>query len=190
MHELKTPLTKGKLTLAMMEKNGQALYLDTLFNRMDMLINQFAHIEKLQSSQLHREHRNVYTLLEEAIENLYLEQAQRDLIKIDNVTETSIDVDSELFVSALSNLLDNALKYSTSCNIVVTIKEGRLCISNPAEAMPKPIEAYLKPFTTEHHSDGGLGLGLYIVESIASAHGFALEYRYEEGIHIFCIRFK
>lgn len=189
MHELKTPLTKGKLTLAMMEENTQTLYLDTLFNRMDTLINQFARIEKLQSSQLHREEQNLYALLEKAIENLYLEKPQRDLIQINAQTELTVNVDSELFISALSNLLDNALKYSTSGDVVVTIKEGRLCISNPAEAMPKPIEAYLKPFTTEHHSDGGLGLGLYIVESIVMAHGFTLDYRYETGIHLFCIRF-
>ncbi len=190
MHELKTPLTKGKLTLAMMENNEQTLYLDTLFNRMDTLINQFARIEKLQSSQLHKEERNLYALLEEALENLYLEKPQRELIEINAQTELTLNVDSELFTSALSNLLDNALKYRTSGTVVVTIEDDRLCISNRAEPMPKPIERYLKPFISEHHRDGGLGLGLYIVDSIVTTHGFTLDYRYETGIHLFCIRFR
>ncbi len=189
MHELKTPLTKGKLTLAMMGKDDQTAYLDTLFNRMDNLINQFARIEKLQSSLLHKEERNLHALLQEAIGNLYLEKSQRDLVQIDAQTEVTVNVDSELFTSALSNLLDNALKYRTSGSVIVTIERDRLCIGNRAEAMPKPIESYLKPFAGEHSHNGGLGLGLYIADTVVTAHGFRLSYRYVGSEHTFCIRF-
>ncbi|MGB6019545.1 MAG: ArsS family sensor histidine kinase [Sulfurimonadaceae bacterium] len=189
MHELKTPLTKGKLALAVMEESKQTHYLDTLFNRMDKLINQFARIEKLQSSQLHKETRNVYALLEEAIDNLYLEKPQDELIEIDAQDEVLIDVDSELFTSALSNLLDNALKYAAKGTVHVRIDREQICMSNRGEALPQPVESYLQPFISEHHNDGGLGLGLYIVDSIVTTHGCRLDYRYEEGMHTFCIRF-
>ena len=190
MHELKTPLTKGKLTLAMMdEKSEEVRFLDTLFNRMDALINRFARIEKLQSSQLHKKGHNVYALLQEAIANLYLEKPQDELITIDVRAEVAIDVDSELFVSALSNLLDNALKYADEGPVRVRIEREQICISNRAAALAQPIESYLQPFISEHRRDGGLGLGLYIVENIVRAHGYRLDYRYAEGMHIFCIRF-
>jgi two-component system OmpR family sensor kinase len=189
MHELKTPLTKGKLTLAMMDESTEVRFLDTLFNRMDALINRFAHIEKLQSSQLQKKERNLYALLEEAIANLYLEKPQDERITIDAQTEVYIDVDSELFTSALANLLDNALKYAENGEVKVSIESGQICIANRAPALTQPIESYLQPFVSEHHNDGGHGLGLYIVENIIRAHGYRLEYRYDKGMHIFCIRF-
>ncbi len=189
MHELKTPLAKGKLTLAMMEANREVRYLDTLLNRMDGLINQFARIEKLQSSKLRKETCKVYALLQEAIDNLYLDKPQRSRIKIDAQTEVQIEVDSELFVSALSNLLDNALKYSAEEEITVTIERTQICISNQADALPRPVEAYFHPFISEHHGDGGTGLGLYIVDTVVTAHGFRLVYRYVDGTHTFCIWF-
>jgi two-component system OmpR family sensor kinase len=189
MHELKTPLTKGKLALAMMDESAEVRFLDTLFNRMDGLINRFARIEKLQSSQLHKERCYLYALLEEAIANLYLEKPQDELIAIDARAEVQVDVDSELFASALSNLLDNALKYADEGPVQVRIEREQICISNRAAALAQPIESYLQPFISEHHDDGGHGLGLYIVDSIIRSHGFRLDYRYEEGMHIFCIRF-
>ncbi|WP_345975946.1 ArsS family sensor histidine kinase [Sulfurimonas sp. HSL3-7] len=189
MHELKTPLTKGKLTLAMMEPGEEVRYLDTLLNRMDSLINQFARIEKLQSGNRQKERRKIYALIQEAITNLYLDNAQKSRIEINAQREVQIDVDSELFVSALSNLLDNALKYTADKTVKVTIEPTQICISNRADTLPQPIEAYLQPFISEHHSDGGTGLGLYIVDTVVSAHGFTLDYRYEHGIHTFCIRF-
>ncbi len=190
MHELKTPLTKGKLALAMMEKSEQTDYLDTLFNRMDNLINQFAHIEKLQSSWLRKETNSVHVLLEEAIDYLYLEKPQGDFIDIDVQDDVLIDVDRELFISALSNLLDNAIKYAAKGPVNVCIEREQICISNRGERLPQAIENYLQPFVSEHHIDGGLGLGLYIVDSIVTAHGYRLDYSYEEGMHTFCIRFE
>jgi two-component system OmpR family sensor kinase len=189
MHELKTPLTKGKLTLAMMDESAEVRFLDTLFNRMDALINRFAHIEKLQSSQLHKERRSLYALTEEAIANLYLAKPQNELIAIDVRDDVQADVDSELFASALSNLIDNALKYSDEGPVQVRIEGAQICISNRAAALAQPVESYLLPFISEHRDDGGHGLGLYIVENIVRAHGYRLDYRYDKGMHTFCICF-
>lgn len=189
MHELKTPLTKGKLTLAVMQESEQTRYLDTLFNRMNSLINRFAHIEKLQSSQLRKERRMVFSLLQEGIENLYLSPEQKERITIDARTEIEIEVDSELFVNALSNLIDNALKYADDGRVQICFDSNEICVSNHGTALSHPIEEYLQPFVSEHNQEGGHGLGLYIVKSLVEGHGFRLNYRYKNEMHHFCICF-
>jgi two-component system OmpR family sensor kinase len=188
IHELKTPLTRGKLALAMMEESKEIRYLDQLFNRMDDLINQFARIEKLQSSNLERESSSVVSLLNEAIEHLYLERPREDVIALKIEEEAEILVDRELFASVLSNLLDNAIKYASKLPVTVRVDKTRLCIENRGEPLSQEIETCLQPFTGGHENSG-LGLGLYIADTLIQAHGFRLEYRYKEGTHRFCILF-
>jgi len=188
MHELKTPLTKGKLALAMMDEDEQTAYLDRLFGRMDELINRIAEIEKLQSSRLERTPCALADLLEEAMGQLYLTPEHSGLFRTALAGGVTLNVDRALFVSALANLLDNAVKYAETLPVDVTADAGALCIANRAPALEGDISTYLQPFASGHAS-GGLGLGLTIADTIFRAHGYTLTYAYEEGLHTFCIRF-
>lgn len=49
MHELKTPITKGLLTLEMIEDNKYKERLNGVFTRLEILINEFAAIEQITS---------------------------------------------------------------------------------------------------------------------------------------------
>jgi len=188
MHELKTPLTKGKLALAMMDENEQTAYLDRLFGRMDELINRIAEIEKLQSSRLDRTPCALADLLEEAMGQLYLAPEHSNLFRTALAEGVTLDVDRTLFVSALANLLDNAVKYADALPVDVTADAEALCIANRGPALEENISNYLQPFSSGHAS-GGLGLGLTIADTIIRAHGFTLRYTYAQGKHLFCIRY-
>ena len=188
MHELKTPLTKGKLSLAMMEEGEQTAYLNRLFNRMDELINRIAQIEKLQSIGLDRRPHRIGALLETAVEQLYLDPARRQRLRIAVDSDTGIDVDAPLFVSALSNLLDNALKYCSEPPVTVIADQKSLCIANRGAPLEVPIDTVMQPFSSANPA-GGLGLGLSIADTVIRAHGFSLSYNYREGTHRFCIRY-
>ena len=188
MHELKTPLTKGKLSLAMMDENEQTAYLNRLFSRMDDLINGVAQVEKLQSIGLDRTPQNVATLLETAVNQLYLSAERRQALRITAAPDVSIDADAPLFVSALCNLLDNALKYSSAPPVTVTADRGGICIANAGAPLEVPLDTVMQPFSSANPA-GGLGLGLSITDTVVRAHGFTLVYDYREGTHRFCIRF-
>lgn len=186
MHELKTPLTKGKLSLAIMEEGEQTAYLNRLFDRMDELINRIAQIEKLQSVGLDRTPHRIAALIETAVDQLYLDPERRRQLKIAVDSDMQIDVDAPLFVSALGNLLDNALKYGGSATVIAD--RETLCITNPGMPLDVPIGTIMQPFSSADPA-GGMGLGLFIADTVIRAHGFSLAYDYREKRHRFCIRY-
>jgi two-component system OmpR family sensor kinase len=157
-----------------------------IFERLNLLIDEFAKIEKITSNnfELNLNPYNNSDLVEASIDLLMVEHPER-LVGIEIQKDYIVKADFELFTLVIKNLLDNALKYSTDKHVVVTIDTDHLDIINKGEALPEPLENYFKPF---HTSKGGLGLGLYIVKSILDIHKMELGYRYEEGRNIFTVR--
>ncbi len=91
-----------------------------------------------------------------------------------------ITVEPILFQRALSNVVDNAIKYSQP-NSTVTVKSERvdhgikiLVLDNgvgiPAEHLPHVFERFYRVATGEIHAHQGWGLGLAIVKSIMDLH--------------------
>ncbi len=186
MHELKTPIGKGRLIseLIVDEKNKARLH--SVFERLNLLIDEFAKIEKITSKNfdLNINKYNVSDLLEASIDMLMVDNPN-DFITIDIQKDYNIDVDFELFTLVVKNLLDNGIKYSTDRHVKVIIADDTIQIINKSEALKEPLENYFKPF---HTSQKGLGLGLYIIKSILNILKKDLEYSYVDGYSIFLVR--
>ncbi len=183
MHELKTPIAKGRLVSEMLEDEKNKARMHSIFERLNLLIDEFAKIEKITSKNfdLTIKPYKMSDLLEASEDMLMIENPKRFITtKIEQ--DYSIDVDFELFTLVVKNLLDNAIKYSTDKQITVIIDDNTLKIMNKGEALKEPLEHYFKPF---HTSKQGLGLGLYIVKSILDIHHMELEYQHEDGENIF-----
>jgi two-component system OmpR family sensor kinase len=184
MHELKTPITKGKLIVELEEPSPNRNLLAKLFLRLEHLIRQMAEIEKMHAFSLSKSPKSLDSMIQTAIDNLMIEE---DVLELSGCTQ-SILVDCELFTSALQNLIDNAVRHATSYPIRIDCDGEKICIRNSGEPLKRPVEEALQAFVTER-GDGGLGLGLYIAQAVCDLHRFDLHYEYEEGIHHFCIRF-
>ena len=185
MHELKTPIAKGRLVSEMLPDEKNKARMHSIFERLNLLIDEFAKIEKITSKNfdLKLNPYKMSDLVEASIDLLMIETPQRHItMHIDK--DYHINVDFELFTLVLKNLLDNGIKYSTDRHIIVIIDNEQLQIINQAEALKEPLENYFKPF---HTSKKGLGLGLYIVKSILDIHKMELHYRHEEGKNIFTV---
>jgi len=184
MHELKTPIMKGKLIVELEPPNSNTSLLGKLFTRMEHLIVQMSQIEKMHAFQLNRTQISLHTMIQTAMEHLHIDNQS---IQMDPCNQI-LDVDKELFTSALQNLIDNAVRHATSLTILVHCDGDNICIQNSGEPLKRPVEEALQAFVTER-GDGGLGLGLYIAQAVCELHGFDLNYTYEQGFHSFCIRF-
>ncbi len=185
MHELKTPIAKGRLVSEMLEDEKNKTRMHSIFERLNLLIDEFAKIEQITSKnfELTIKPYKMSDLLEASEDMLMIENPKR-LITTNIEKDYSVSVDFELFTLVIKNLLDNGIKYSTDKHITVTIDGSRLTIRNRGEALPEPLENYFKPF---HASKKGLGLGLYIVKSILDIHHMELHYQHEDGENIFTL---
>ena len=92
-------------------------------------------------------------------------------------------VDRDRILQALGNLLDNALKFGapeTPITLTSTVEgdELRLSVHNHGPAIPPEARSRLFEANVQGDTDrkrDGLGLGLYIVRQIASAHGGSVD---------------
>ena len=189
MHELKTPIGKGRLVAEMIKEEKQKERLIEIFKRLDNLINESARIESLYS-------RNYEICIEEVKFEVILKQV-KDLLMLDNFNEkvrliikeeASFKVDVEMFSVMLKNLIDNALKYSPNHHCELEVSRNLIIISNEGVKLRAGIKEYMKAFWRDKNTQvSGMGLGLYIVERICLMHHFNLDYSYENKRHIFKI---
>ena len=185
MHELKTPITKGKFLLQL-EKNDENIEkLKMVFNRLESLINEFATIEELISQNRVLEKKSYF--LEDLLDNA------KDILMIDdNCVKNSyenikLNVNFKLFSIAIKNLIDNAIKYSNDKKVEVLTQNEDILFVNSGKKLEGDFEKYLEPFYSKS-SNESFGLGLYIVFNILKANGYNLLYKYEDGKNIFTIK--
>ncbi|UFH59701.1 ArsS family sensor histidine kinase [Sulfurovum mangrovi] len=186
MHELKTPIGKGRLVSEMLPDEKSKARMHSIFERLNLLIDEFAKIEQITSKnfQLSIKPYKASDLVEASIDLLMFENPKQH-ISTEIIKDFKLEVDFEIFTLTLKNLLDNGIKYSTDKYIKVIINEGDISIENRGEMLQEPIENYFKPF---HASKKGLGLGLYIVKSILDIHKMGLTYEHKEGINRFTVK--
>lgn len=189
MHELKTPLTKGKLSLSLMEENREKAMLAKVFDKLESLINEMADIEQIttQNIQIEKTSHLVINLINHAKELLYLEDDQITY----QINGQVITCDFKLFSIALKNLIDNAIKYSYDHKVSISADAQSITISNHAAPLKYAFEHYLEPFykgELTSTNQKGFGLGLYIVSEVVKLHGFTLKYKHADGSNIFTIK--
>ena len=185
MHELKTPIAKGRLMSEMLPDEKSKARMHSIFERLNLLIDEFAKIEKITSRnvELHINPYKMSDLVEGSIDILMIENPER-LVSIEIKQDYIVKADFELFILAMKNLLDNAIKYSTDKHVTVTIDKNSVAIINKGAVLSEALDNYFKPF---HTSKSGLGLGIYIVKSILDIHKMELEYDHKDGMNIFTI---
>lgn len=180
MHELKTPIGKGRLLNEFLENEEQKENYEKVFERLELLIEEFSKIEQMLSSSyvLKMKRYNVQEMIDQALELMIMSDEEIEKqVEVVQIEPFVLETDFELFSLALKNLIDNALKYSPKHKVRIKIYENRIEISNHAKQFMENLEEYRQPFNPKGQ---GLGLGLYIVQNIVELLGLKLEYIYNE----------
>jgi len=138
---------------------------------------------------------SVHSLLKQAIE-LMRPMAEKGGIRLElepGPVDAAVWCDSEAVSQILSNLLDNAIKYTPAGGRIAAGAEARgryvelfvrdTGIGIPAEELPRLFERFYRVDKARSRELGGTGLGLSIVKHLVAAHNGAtrVESRMGEG---------
>jgi len=183
-HELRTPLARIKFLLEMAKHERDSTELDNKLNainsditHLETFINSllnYAHFDKNEDS-LQRESGDVISFCQTIVES-YQQKSKKLEIQSDR-NSLIIDADWQLLETAVSNLIENALRFAdTSVLVNVKRQEGRVLITveddGPGLA-DNELEHIFDAFTrgSQATKRDGYGLGLAIVKRIINWHG-------------------
>jgi len=185
MHELKTPITKGRIVVEMLEDEATKKVLVRAFERMNELISELAELERVTTQSF--EPNFEYIMLSEIVsESQELLMTQSSCLHIE-INDMALTTDKKLMVLVIKNLLDNGIKYGKDKCVKLQTNDGLIEVVSQGEALEHPLSYYTEPFSQAEKRSSGFGLGLYIVHSILEKLGYRLGYKHKEGKNIFML---
>jgi len=185
MHELNTPIAKGKLISDLLDDTKNRDRLQKIFTRFEYLLGEFSKIERITSNAMPLDIKRyrIVDILDNALDLLFLE---RNDIDIEVLAPLEVEGDYELLSIALKNLIDNAIKYGQD-RAKITINATSLSIDSKGEKIQNLSFDTIFNRAFEDSSKG-LGLGLYITYNILKKHHFELKYTFDTEINSFIIK--
>ena len=202
-HELKTPMTSMKVladSLVGQEGVPEELYQEFMrditaeIDRENRIITDLLSLVKMdkKTADLSIQHMDINHLLEEILKRLrpIADKRSIDLI-LDSFRPVEADVDEIKFTSAISNLVENAIKYNVDDGWVrvsidadhkyfyVTVADSGMGI--PEESLDRIFERFYRVDKSHSREIGGTGLGLAITRSTIAMHHGVIKVFSREG---------
>ncbi|WP_419234035.1 ATP-binding protein [Aliarcobacter cryaerophilus] len=185
-HEFKNPIaiiSGYSQTLIEDENLSQTLKIKFLnkilsnSNKMSQIVDKLRLTLKLQDNnhKLILNKVSIKKIVENSISDLKIKYKNRE-IKVLGV-DKEINADEILIGIAISNLIENALKYSQE-DVIIEINENSISITDKGIGISQEnLENIFKKYyrATSNNWNNSLGLGLFIVKSILNVHNFKLE---------------
>ena len=202
-HELKTPMTSMKvLADSLVGQQGvpEELYQEFLqditaeIDRENRIITDLLSLVKMdkKTADLSIQHMDINQLLEDILKRLrpIADKRSIDLI-LDSFRPVEADVDEIKFTSAISNLVENAIKYNVDDGWVrvsldadhkyfyVTVADSGMGI--PEDSLERMFERFYRVDKSHSREIGGTGLGLAITRSTIAMHHGVIKVFSREG---------
>lgn len=203
-HELKTPLTsiKGYLQISVRADKtniGRMLNEKALnqVEKLNTLVTDLLDSSKIVAGKLqfNLETFDLRMLILEVVENFKYAKTTHEVLFNDPEQEFIIEGDKQRIEQVMSNLLNNAIKYSPGEDkvfISIEGKHGQVKVKIKDEGIGLTISQKSKIFSRFYRVDGptnvaGLGLGLYLTKEIIDRHQgkIDVDINFEKGSEFF-----
>lgn len=191
-HELKNPIAalsaQVELTIRRLNKGEpvdsksmEKIHRQT--SRISNLVVSLLDVSRIEKNaiKLNKEKINIVSLILECIQDFELSYPASQINFINKEDASLVlNLDRDRFFQVMTNLLDNANKYSDQKPVTVELttdtEKIRISVADQGDKIPPPImEEIFKPFIRGEDklksTTPGLGLGLYICRSIVELHG-------------------
>jgi two-component system sensor histidine kinase MprB len=180
-HELRTPLTAARTNVDLLregklpeEEGRRALDEASIeLNALTTLVSDLVELARGEERKLRVEDVQLDELVEGVVERAKSRAPNSTFVT--SLTPTKVRVDPVLLERAVSNLLDNAVKYSPEgAPIEVIVRDGDVIVADHGpgvadEDIPRIFDRFYRAAASR--SKPGAGLGLAIVREAAEAHG-------------------
>ncbi len=173
-HDLRTPLTRMKLQLAMMEGNESIKELTDDVHQMEHMIAEYLDFARGEGRE-EAANTNIRTLLMEVVNDY---QRMKMDVELNDCADVSADIRVSAYRRMLHNLIDNAMRYGKSATLSLTAAANyyEIIIDDDGPGIEEEKrEEVFKPFSrldpSRNVKTGGVGLGLTIARDVALAHG-------------------
>jgi two-component system osmolarity sensor histidine kinase EnvZ len=173
-HDLRTPLTRLKLQVAMMGQNPDTAAMKTDIDDMEKMLNAYLDFVRGEGGES-SVRADLREILERIVQNL-----RRTGTKIDLECEGDLTVTLRVvaFERCLNNVIGNAKKFSDSIWVTAGRRDHVIVITvdDDGPGIPESqMEDVFKPFVrvdqSRNKATGGVGLGLTITQDIVHSHG-------------------
>ena len=171
-HDLRTPLTRIKLQLAVIKDRNLSEKISKDVDEMEKMLNEYLQFASTGAKEK-TENFNLSGLIQEIIEK----QEKID-ISYDGEVKIFFDGRKNSVKRAITNLLDNSIKYGKKINIKMNKTNSIIIIliDDDGPGIPKSeYQNVLKPFykidKSRSESKSSVGLGLAISSDIIKSHG-------------------
>ncbi|HET9348295.1 MAG TPA: ATP-binding protein [Arthrobacter sp.] len=191
-HELKTPVGAISLLAEALESSADDPEAVRRFARrthkesarLAALVQDIIELSRLQGSNVAKQGRavDINTVVTEAVDRSQLPAESKNIdLVVGGHTDAMVYGDQDQLVTALRNLIDNAIRYSpenTRVGIGIRSKDGLVAVSvtdqgeglSP-EDQERVFERFYRVDAARSRHTGGTGLGLSIVKHVVANHG-------------------
>ena len=171
-HDLRTPLTRLKLQLAMLKQKDLSQNMSKDIDEMEKMLNDYLQYAKTQS----QENTTIVNLNEMFLEISKSTKTER--VKILGHDQIVVNGRSLALKRCFENLIQNGLTYGNNVNVNFKKGNNRISILIEDDGPGIPEDQYKNVFKPFYRLDksrslnkSGVGLGLAIVEDIINSHG-------------------
>jgi heavy metal sensor kinase len=193
-HELRTPLTiiKGNLSVALDSPRDAAYYQEVLtevdeeVDEMSRLVDRMLSLARgdVEGITLHVQPVDLGVLMTDVIEQVRPMAESKGLdLEAQIPSNLTTRVDADAITQVVLNLLDNAIKFTSSGQVRLSVRRARenggeiqVTVSDtgpgiPSEHLSHLFERFYRVDRARSRELGGVGLGLAIARELARAHG-------------------